>query len=280
MGIPPLRLLFRCFLWRYHAYLLISSSVIPGCSAMLMLLAMMFARRSTTASTSFGVTNRLPVYGPRISGNHLIFFLLLQIGKRLVKRRSLFCLPNHFLQNTVHCVIYKRCGIHHSRYANRNHGNPKMCHSSSSMAPIADPCARRNAGIAHLNGGVNAVGTACGKGTIAISREGCSLSTIPFTISPVSIPVIPITPGLTAATGRTAFSISAGSVPLRWRVTRILEITFGPSASGVMFQLPSPITRIQSSLFGFARERICSARSPISFSWQSHHFPLAFPIPV
>ena len=67
VGIPPLRLLFRCFLWRYHAYLLISSSVIPGCSAMLMLLAMMFARRSTTASTSFGVTNRLPVYGPRIS---------------------------------------------------------------------------------------------------------------------------------------------------------------------------------------------------------------------
>ena len=67
VGIPPLRLLFRCFLWRYHAYLLISASVIPGCSAMLMLLAMMFARRSTTASTSFGVTNRLPVYGPRIS---------------------------------------------------------------------------------------------------------------------------------------------------------------------------------------------------------------------
>ncbi len=67
VGIPPLRLLFRCFLWRYHAYLLISSSVIPGCSAMLMPLAMMFARRSTTASTSFGVTNRLPVYGRRIS---------------------------------------------------------------------------------------------------------------------------------------------------------------------------------------------------------------------
>ena len=99
------------------------------------------------------------------------------------------------------------------------------------------------------------------RASIAISREGCSLSTIPFTISPVSIPVIPITPGLTAATGRTAFSISTGSVPLRWRVTRILEITFGPSASGVMFQLPSPITRMQSSLFGFARERICSARS-------------------
>ena len=66
-GIIPLRLLFRCPLWCYHAYLLISSSVMPGCSAMLMLLAMIFARRSTTASTSFGVTNRLPVYGPRIS---------------------------------------------------------------------------------------------------------------------------------------------------------------------------------------------------------------------
>ena len=111
---------------------------------------------------------------PKDFGNHLIFFLLLQIGKRLVKRRSLFCLPNHFLQNTVHCVIYKRCGIHHSRYANRNHGNPQMC-LIQQHPPIADPCARRNAGIAHLNGGVNAVGTARGKGINRNQQGGVQL---------------------------------------------------------------------------------------------------------
>ena len=89
--------------------------------------------------------------------------------------------------------------------------------------------------------------------SMAMTRSGCIFSTMPLTISPVSMPVMPITPGLTAATGRTVCAISSGKVSRRCRVTSIRETTLGPNASGVIFQLPSPTTRAVPCFLSFAK---------------------------
>ena len=44
-----------------------SSTFIPGCRAMFSAFEIMRAKRSITASTSFGVTNIFPEYGDRLS---------------------------------------------------------------------------------------------------------------------------------------------------------------------------------------------------------------------
>ena len=59
------------------------------------------------------------------------------------------------------------------------------------------------------------------------------LSTIPFKISTVSIPVVPRTPGDIALTGLVPSSTYCGKYLIICLVTSISFITLGPKASGV-----------------------------------------------
>ena len=65
--------------------------------------------------------------------------------------------------------------------------------------------------------------------------------------SPVSIPVIPKTPGAIAHTGLTESSIASGITCFKCLVIIIFSVTFGPSASGVTFQFPRPTTNTSLS---------------------------------
>ena len=76
-----------------------------------------------------------------------------------------------------------------------------------------------------------------------ITKSGFILSTNDFITSPVSIPVIPKTPGAIAHTGLTESSITSGITCFKCLVIIIFSVTFGPSASGVTFQFPSPTTK-------------------------------------
>lgn len=74
------------------------------------------------------------------------------------------------------------------------------------------------------------------------------LSTIPLTISEVSIPVVPRTPGATAHTERAPSTTYCGVYFKKCLVISNSETTFGPSASGVTNWFPRPTTNISSSL--------------------------------
>ena len=65
--------------------------------------------------------------------------------------------------------------------------------------------------------------------------------------SPLSIPVVPVTPAASAETGRRAEK-SWGMVCTRWRVTRRKSVALGPMASGVTRRLPRPATRTDPCL--------------------------------
>ncbi|MPM91473.1 hypothetical protein SDC9_138603 [bioreactor metagenome] len=66
---------------------------------------------------------------------------------------------------------------------------------------------------------------------------------MPLMISPVSMPVIPKTPGAIAHTGLTPSSMLSGTYSFKCLVTIIFDTTFGPTASGVIFQFPRPTTK-------------------------------------
>ena len=74
------------------------------------------------------------------------------------------------------------------------------------------------------------------------------LSTIPFSISTVSMPVVPRTPGEIALTILVPSSKYCGKYFFICLVTSISLITFGPSASGVTYIFPKPTTNISPSL--------------------------------
>ena len=97
------------------------------------------------------------------------------------------------------------------------------------------------------------------KASITIKSFGFTLSTTPFNISIVSIPVIPSTPGDIAETGLVSSGIAFGIYSKICLVTSISGTTFGPSASGVTYKFPSP-TIIMSSVF-FACSPIVSLSS-------------------
>ena len=82
--------------------------------------------------------------------------------------------------------------------------------------------------------------------SITITNFGLMLSTIPFKISNVSIPVVPSTPGDTALTSLVFLSNASGIYCNRCLVISISLITLGPSASGVTYILPNPTTNIGS----------------------------------
>ena len=69
--------------------------------------------------------------------------------------------------------------------------------------------------------------------SITITSFGFILSTIPFIISTVSIPVVPSTPGAIAVTGLVSGSIYSGAYFNKCLVVSISFTTFGPSESGV-----------------------------------------------
>lgn len=69
--------------------------------------------------------------------------------------------------------------------------------------------------------------------SITITNLGFTLSTIPFTISNVSIPVVPSTPGAIAVTGLVFGSIYSGVYFKKCLVTSISFTTLGPKESGV-----------------------------------------------
>ncbi|OPZ63459.1 MAG: hypothetical protein BWY85_01693 [Firmicutes bacterium ADurb.Bin506] len=77
-----------------------------------------------------------------------------------------------------------------------------------------------------------------------IIRSGFSRSTTPAMISAVSMPVIPSTPGESAATDRRPPRFSGGVMEWICLVTSTFSATSGPTASGVAFQFPKPHTRV------------------------------------
>ena len=93
------------------------------------------------------------------------------------------------------------------------------------------------------------------------------MSTIPFKISAVSIPVVPKTPGEIALTGLVFLSKYCGTYFNRCLVISISFITFGPNASGVTYIFPKPTTNISCSLLTY---------SSIIFFNSSHNISLAF----
>ena len=82
--------------------------------------------------------------------------------------------------------------------------------------------------------------------SITITSLGCILSTIPFIISEVSIPVVPKTPGEIAVTGLVLGSIYSGVYFKKCLVISISFITLGPNESGVTYKFPKPTTNISS----------------------------------
>ena len=87
------------------------------------------------------------------------------------------------------------------------------------------------------------------KASITIKSFGFTLSTTPFNISIVSIPVIPRTPGDIAETGLVSSGITLGIYSKMCLVTSISGTTLGPKASGVTYKFPSPTTIISSVFF-------------------------------
>ena len=81
------------------------------------------------------------------------------------------------------------------------------------------------------------------KASITITNLGFTLSTIPFKISTVSIPVVPSTPGETALTSLVPSSTYCGKYFIICLVTSISFITFGPKLSGVTYIFPRPTTK-------------------------------------
>ena len=90
------------------------------------------------------------------------------------------------------------------------------------------------------------------KASITIKSFGFTFSTIPSSISNVSIPVVPRTPGDIALIGLVPSSTYSGIYLITCLVTSILDITFGPKESGVTYSLPSPTTKTSSE------DSICS----------------------
>ena len=86
------------------------------------------------------------------------------------------------------------------------------------------------------------------KASITINNLGFILSTIPFNISTVSIPVVPRTPGEIALTGLVPSSTYCGNYFIICLVTSISLITFGPKASGVTYIFPNPTINISPCL--------------------------------
>ena len=78
-------------------------------------------------------------------------------------------------------------------------------------------------------------------------QAGLSFFTTAPMSSPLSIPVVPVTPAASAETGRRAEK-SWGMVCTRWRVTRRKSVALGPMASGVTRRLPRPATRTDPCL--------------------------------
>ena len=83
--------------------------------------------------------------------------------------------------------------------------------------------------------------------SITINNFGFILSTTPFIISTVSIPVVPNTPGAMLLTGLAFSSIYCGKYFIICLVISISFTTFGPNASGVTSSLPRPTINISSS---------------------------------
>ena len=84
------------------------------------------------------------------------------------------------------------------------------------------------------------------KASIISNSLGLILSTIPFNISSVSIPVVPNTPGDIALTGLVSLSSTSGIYCNMCLVISISCTTFGPKASGVTYKFPNPTTNIGS----------------------------------
>ncbi len=112
--------------------------------------------------------------------------------------------------------------------------------------------------------------------SIAITTSSFILSTIPLIISPVSIPVIPNTPGAIAHTGLTPSSTSLGTYSKRCLVTISCDNVFGPKASGVTFQFPSPTTNTVdfSSKFNILSNSFAKALHVFSYKVWSFSFSL------
>ena len=87
------------------------------------------------------------------------------------------------------------------------------------------------------------------RASITISNFGFTFCTTPFSISIVSIPVTPNTPGDIAETGLVSSGIMLGIYSKMCLVTSISGTTLGPNASGVTYKLPSPTTSISSVSF-------------------------------
>ena len=86
------------------------------------------------------------------------------------------------------------------------------------------------------------------RASTVISAAGEMRRIIPSSISTVSIPFCPSTPGITLATGRRCSKpmLFCNSLPI-CRVEKINEPHSGPSASGVIWSLPRPATSISPS---------------------------------
>ena len=85
------------------------------------------------------------------------------------------------------------------------------------------------------------------RASTAMRQAGLSFFTTAPMSSPLSIPVVPVTPAASAETGRRAEK-SWGMVCTRWRVTRRKSVALGPMASGVTRRLPRPATRTDPCL--------------------------------
>ena len=112
------------------------------------------------------------------------------------------------------------------------------------------------------------------RASMATTASGFTFSTIPFIISAVSMPVIPSTPGDTAATLPTESFISSGIESSICLVTSILLTTFGPRASGVTFQLPSPTISTFLCFSGSTSSFIFSESAIVIFFCASISFSL------
>ena len=116
-------------------------------------------------------------------------------------------------------------------------------------------------------------GSAQASASTTMTASGCRRSVMARTSSADSTPVVPSTPGVSAATERKRPNCS-GSCARRWRVTSTLCMASGPTASGVIARLPSPTTSTDASgISGRAArrssERVCAAFSKASSARRS-----------
>ena len=94
--------------------------------------------------------------------------------------------------------------------------------------------------------------------------SGFIFSTIPFNISPVSMPVVPSTPGAIPLISLAFLSIKSGTYFFKCLVISMSFIAFGPIESAVVSMFPNPTTNIES--YPFTNSFNCSAKILLIFS--------------